>query len=267
MVPPMLGVFISYYLLIPYRLFSEYRRRWEYQQANKILSEVEKMKSNFLSLITHDLKTPVARIQGLAESFLQEKAGRLDTEDKKPIKAIIKNSVDLNDFITRILDISRMETSEVKLNLTSRDINALIEEISGRFHYIMKDKDITLEKDLEPLFSIKVDDQLIGQVIYNLLDNAIKYSDRGKKIFIKSWEEDDYVKVSVRDQGIGIEPEKIKNMFTKFYRIKDSRKQDVKGTGLGLYLVKYFIELHGGIITVDSKLDEGTVFTFMIPVK
>ncbi len=267
MIFPLLGVFIGYYLLVPYRLVNEYRRRWEFEQANKILSEVERMKSNFLSLITHDLKTPIARIQGLAESLLMGQGSKFEDMQKKPLKAIIKNSEELNDFITRILSLSRIETSEVKLNLTSRDLNALAEETVDKFKYMLKDKNIELEKDLEPLFSIKMDDQLIGQVIYNLMDNAVKYSDPGTKIKIKSWEEDQNVNLSVTDNGIGIGKEDLKNMFTKFYRVKDKRKEDVKGSGLGLYLVKYFIELHGGSIKVESKLNEGTTFTFTLPVK
>lgn len=267
MIYPLLGIFISYYLLIPYRLVNEYRRRWEFEQANKLLSQVEKMKSNFLSLVTHDLKTPIARIQGLGESILREEGEKLDEKQKTPIKAIIKNSESLNDFISRILSLSRIETSEIKLNLASRDINALIEETIEKFSYILQEKDMKVERDFEPLFSFKMDDQLIGQVIYNIMDNAIKYSDAGSAVRIKTWEEDNRVKVSIKDEGIGINPEDLKNMFTKFYRVKNAKKEEVKGSGLGLYLVKYFVELHGGKISVVSEPSKGSTFTFSLPMK
>ena len=225
------------------------------------------MKSNFLSLVTHDLKTPVARIQGLAESLLQSLRDKTGDEKVKPVKAIIKNSEDLNNFITRILGLAQIETSEVKLSLSSRDINALIEETVDKFQFISKDKQIAIEKDLEPLFSIKMDDKLIGQVIYNLIDNAVKYSGPGTTIYIKSWEESSYVHVSVSDEGIGISNENLKNMFTKFFRAEDPRTSDIKGSGLGLYLVKYFVGLHGGSISVTSELDKGSTFTFRLPIE
>jgi len=266
MVEPLFGVFISYYLLIPYRLVKEYRSRWEYQQANRILSEVERMKSNFLSLITHDLKTPIARIQGQTESLLRDFGKKLDDTQKKHLKSIMSNSEELNNFISRIIKLAQVEASKVKLNLTSRDINALIEETAQKFEYVFKDAGIELEKNLEPIFSTKMDVQLINQVLHNLIDNAIKYSGSGTKIIIRSWEQGGFVRVSVKDEGIGIKEEDLKRMFTKFYRIKDERVSDIKGSGLGLYLVKYFVELHGGNISVESEPNKGSTFTFSLPI-
>jgi len=265
-IEPLFGVFISYYLLIPYRLVSEYRSRWEYQQAHKILSEVEIMKSNFLSLITHDLKTPIARVHGIAESMLKEAFDKLNEEERKSLKAIMKNSDELNNFISRIIKLAQIEASKVKLNLESKDINALIEESLEHFTFFLKEKEIDLEKKLEPMFSTKMDVQLIAQVLYNLFDNAIKYSSHKSKITVSSLEEGGFVKVVVRDEGIGISQAHLKRMFSKFYRVKDERTTNVKGSGLGLYLVKYFVELHGGQISVESEPEKGSTFTFSLPI-
>jgi signal transduction histidine kinase len=119
---------------------------------------------------------------------------------------------------------------------------------------------MTIKKDLDPLYPIKVDIVLVNRVLANLIGNAIKYAGDGKEIFVKSWDDEQWVTIEVSDNGKGIKQEDIEHIFDKFYRVKNDDSHIIKGSGLGLYLVKYFIELHQGTITASSVLGEGTKF-------
>ncbi len=121
--------------------------------------------------------------------------------------------------------------------------------------------------DLEPMFAIEFDEQLIKQVLTNLLENAIKYNPKGTKVVVRSADLGDFVEVSVEDNGTGIDSDQMQRLFKKFSRSEKGTAERVKGTGLGLYLSKYFIELHGGSIFADSLLGQGSNFRFRLPVK
>jgi len=260
---PLMAVFISYYIFIPYRLIKESQARWKIEEEVKLLNKVEELKTNFLSLMTHDLKTPIARIQGLAEVILNE--GGLSDAQRQSIDKILQSSDEFNDFITKILNFTKIESAGVQLNLASRDINALVKENVDILTYDASTKGIVLETDLEPLFPIKIDPDLIRQVIKNLIENAIKYSHPGTRIHVQTTGGDGKVVLRVRDQGVGIPKKDLENIFLKFYRIKDDRLAMAKGTGLGLYLVKYFIELHKGTIVVESEPPKGSTFIVTLP--
>ncbi len=265
MTHPLIAIFVSYYFFIPYRLIVENKRGWEFEQKNKLLMQVEELKTNFMSMMSHDLKTPIARIQGMAEIALID-SERLAVNQKEALQTIIFSSEQLNGFIGSILDVSRIEDKAVKLHRTSRDINALIDEVVKKFEFLAQSKNIEFETQLEPLFSIKVDVELIRQALANLIENAIKYSKEGTKITICSKEENGRIQVQVKDQGRGIPQDEIDNVFLKFYRSKHVKETSIKGSGLGLYLAKYFVELHGGQINVESEFTKGSQFTIDLPV-
>ncbi len=265
-VHPLITLFISYYLVIPYRLVDEYKKRWHYQEKSEFMAELEQLKSNFLSLVSHDLKTPIARIQGNAELALNDSSELITENQKKSLQAIVQTTEGLNNYVESILDLTRIEGSKVHLNKTSKDINKIIEEVVTSKSLLARDKNITIETDLEPLFSFKFDVKLIQQVIANLVENAIKYSPTNSKIVLKSKEEQSSIQISVIDHGYGIPIEEQEKIFLKFYRLNDPKTQNEKGTGLGLYLVKYFVELHQGFVSLKSQIGEGSVFTITLPV-
>src|SRR5262249_18199509 len=124
---PLVGIFIGYYVVVPYRLIREYKKRWDYQRKNELLTQVEELKTNFLNLVTHDLKTPVARIQGLAEMLLSRASSDLKSGDRQTLANIILSTEELNHFISSILELSKVETNRLEPHLESRDINQLIE--------------------------------------------------------------------------------------------------------------------------------------------
>ncbi|HMN67230.1 MAG TPA: CHASE2 and HATPase_c domain-containing protein [Bdellovibrionales bacterium] len=258
---PLVAVFICYYFVIPYRLIIENRRSWEYYQKNRLLTQVEELKSNFMRMMSHDLKTPLARIQGMTEILQNES---LTQSQSKALNTIQESSHELTEFIGSILSLSRIESKEMKLQLKSRDVNGMVLDVIRKHEYMAKRKDIELVTELEPLFSIRVDEGLINTVLANLIENAIKYAPNGTKVLVSTEEVNNEVVIQVADQGRGIPREDLPRVFDRFYRAKNSRTVTA-GNGLGLYLAKYFVELHNGRIDVESQIDKGSTFTVRLP--
>ncbi len=261
---PFLAIFICYYFFIPYRLIIENRRSWEYYQKNKLLTQVEELKTNFLSMMSHDLKTPIARIQGMAE-VVRSDANPLSSVQSEAINTLRRSSDELLEFITSVLNLGRIESKAIQLHLQSKDVNSLVQEVVDKLDYLARSKQIEIRTELEPLFSIKFDVDLIRQVLSNLVENAIKYSPDKSSILVSSEERDGLIVVQVADQGPGIPEDELPHIFMKFYRSRNAEGSTIKGSGLGLYLAKYFVELHKGRIQVDSTLNQGSTFTVELP--
>jgi two-component system phosphate regulon sensor histidine kinase PhoR len=261
---PLISLALSFYLMIPLRLYSEHRKRYELEKQHKMLIEVEEMKTNFLQLVTHDLKTPVARIQGLTESLQRSLAEKLSVKDLELMSHIYSANAELNHFINSLLELTKLDHEGVRVHLQSKDINLLLENIVLKHRFAAQAKKIQVDTHFETLFPIKIDGDLISKVLSNLIDNAIKYSPEGTRIAITTQEVDSQVEIMIQDQGIGIPEEELQNLFSRFYRIKNDTTIKVKGTGLGLYLSKYFIEAHRGEIQVTSS-PAGTCFKIHLP--
>jgi signal transduction histidine kinase len=264
MAHPLLATFVCYYFFIPYRLIMENRRSWEYFQKNKLLTQVEELKSNFLRMMSHDLRTPLARIQGMANVVLSDPTP-LSENQRRAVETIYGSSEELADFIGSILSLGRIESKEIKLHLKSRDINSLLREVIRKAEFLARKKGVEIRTEFEPMFSFKVDEDLIRQVFTNLLENAIKYSPENGKILVSTEEIDGRAVVQVADQGIGIPEGDLPHVFEKFYRSRAVKQSDISGSGLGLYLVKYFVELHQGQVDVESEASKGSTFTVTLP--
>ncbi len=265
LVHPLLAMFFTYYLIVPYRAILEYKKRWEVQEKHDLLVQVEELKGNFLSLMSHDLKTPVARIQGLAEMVLRQ--GGLLPAQQDELNQIIASTESLDKFISKILNLTKVESNEIKLNKKSKDINKLIEQCVQKLEFQAKSKDIGVELNLDPLFPIHVDASLLIQVFTNIIDNAIKYSPPGSKVSISSKELSDFVEVTIEDNGAGLTEQEQQQLFTKFFRGSAIPGDQTKGSGLGLYLSKYFIELHNGSVQATSKVGSGSKFMIQLPIE
>lgn len=265
MAHPFLAIFLCYYFFIPYRLIVENRKSWEYYQKHKLLSEVEQLKTNFIGLMSHDLKTPLARIQGMTE-IIQKDASPLSSSQREALDLIKQSSVDLTAFISTILNYAKIESQGVELHKQSKDINQLLLEVVKKHEFLAKLKHIELKTELETLFSIKVDPELIKQVLSNLIENAIKYSPENSKVLISSEEIEGKIVIQVADQGSGIPSDELPNVFMKFFRSNNAKSSPIKGSGLGLYLAKYFVELHQGRIYCESTESEGSTFTVELPI-
>lgn len=262
---PYLAIFLCYYFFIPYRLIIENRKSWEFQQKHELLRQVEELKTNFISMMSHDLKTPIARIQGMTDVIIKDTV-ILSSQQREAIDHIKASGNDLLKFVDSTLNYARIESEGVALHRQSRDLNELIKEVVHRSEFLAKAKNIQLITELEPLFSISIDPDLIKQVLSNLVENAIKYSPNESKILITSEENDGYTVVQIADQGPGIPADELPNVFMKFFRSRQAKNSPVKGSGLGLYLAKYFIELHQGRIGVESSIGQGSTFTIELPI-
>lgn len=264
MIHPLLAIFICYYFSIPYRLIVENRRSWEYFQKHKLLKQVEELKTNFLSMMSHDIKTPIARIQGMTE-ILQSAKEKLSNEENEAVSTIQDSASELSEFISTILDLGRIENQKVKLKLQSKDVNSLLQEVIDKHRFLADKKEIQVICEFEPLFSSKLDVELMRQVFANLIENSIKYSPQKAKVLISTEEAEQKIIIQVADQGQGISPDELENIFMKFYRSKKAKSSTTKGSGLGLYLAKYFVELHQGTLEVESTVGQGSTFTVTLP--
>lgn len=253
-----LSIFVVYYIWVPFRAIEEYQTRYAIQEESKLLKQVDHLKQNFISLMSHDLKTPVAKIAGIADILKMKLPPEKEQQDL--VENITESTKELNSFINSILDLTKIESQNLTLNIESKDVNKTIEGIVDKLSFEASTKKIQLEAELSPLYPIAIDVVLMNRVISNLIENAIKYSGEGKSVLVKTWDDAQWVYIEIRDNGPGIKSEDLSHIFDKFYRVKNDFTHVIKGSGLGLYLVKYFIELHNGVITASSQPGQGTSF-------
>jgi two-component system, OmpR family, phosphate regulon sensor histidine kinase PhoR len=252
-------VFISYFVFLNYKLNKKEQLAWRLEKEKAYKDEMDEMKKNFLNLFSHDLKTPIAKILGQIEILDGEpqQSDRLNDGLQK----IRKYSNELNQYVKNILKISQIESNRFLLKIEPCDINSLIKNGVNMIRPLAEEKKISIQETLEPLFSINCDKDLVQQIILNILENAIKFSPSNSTINISSIEEESFVVVSVQDHGRGIKLEDQDKIWRKFYRTDDN----TEGTGLGLYLVKYFVEAHDGAVFVESDGVNGSVVGFKLP--
>jgi two-component system, OmpR family, phosphate regulon sensor histidine kinase PhoR len=256
-------ILIVWVVFVGYQATKVERRNYMLEQEQKYLQELEQLKSNFVSLISHDLKTPLAKIQSVVDRL--RKNSEVNTEINKDFLSLENYTSELNRYIQSILKVMRVESRDFQINKTSVDLNEMIEDVVKSLQPLAQMKNLNLKLELEPLFLVDLDAILIREVIHNIIENAIKYSLEGKEIIVKSFEtEDEEIGFLVEDQGEGIPPDEISTVWGKFVR-GQSQSHRSKGTGLGLYLVKYFVELHAGRVTLQSTLGQGTTIGFYLP--
>ena len=229
----------------------------------KRLSEVI---TDFINNMTHELKTPIATISLSSEMIM-----RLDLDDdlekaKKYAGIIFKENKRLETQVERVLNISTLDTENTTLNKKSLDFHELLAEVKDTFDFnqLANGGKILIENNAS-VFTIQADPIHITNVVYNLLDNAVKYSTTKPLISITTKNERNHLVIEIKDNGIGIRKEDLKMIFDKFYRVSTGNIHDIKGFGLGLFYVKLIINEHNGSIDVKSKLGEGSTFTIKLP--
>jgi signal transduction histidine kinase len=225
--------------------------------------EADELKDTFISIISHELKTPVALIKGYAGTLRREDA-QWDPSVVKDSLAVIEEEADrLTSLIEDLLDASRLQAGGLTPNLCEVDLPKLAGRVAERLGRQFSDRDI--RTDFSPDFpEISADEERIGQVISNLISNAVKYSPAGTPVEILGRAAPDQVTVTVADRGYGIEAEDASHVFERFFRGPAAAKR-TKGAGLGLYLAKAVVEAHGGKIWIESKPGEGTRVSFSLP--
>ena len=227
------------------------------------LERLQRMRSQFLGNVSHELRTPIFSIQGYLETLLN---GAIDDPkvNKHFLQKANQNTVSLSNLLNDLIDISMIESGEMRMSYRYFDINIFIQSIVNEFAQMAGEKNIKIifnpAKEGLQVFG---DKDKIRQVFVNLLQNAIKYTDEGS-IEILLDEEKKLVKISVKDTGIGIPEEDLNRIFERFYRVDKARSRAVGGTGLGLAIVKHIIEAHNSKIIVQSKQGEGSTFSFKL---
>lgn|GEM_PF-1809714 len=223
-------------------------------------------KSEFLANMSHELRTPLTAVMGFSEILLREIPGTLNEKQKEYLQDIYQSGEHLLNLINDILDLSKIEAGKLELELERFDIEDLIEESLIFFKEKAMRHNIRIQKRLgEGIGELYADRRKVKQVIMNLLSNAFKFTPDGGTITVEVQRQDNEVVFSVEDTGPGISEEDQKRLFKPFEQLQSPLTKKVKGTGLGLYLSKRLVELHGGRIWVKSELGKGSIFSFSIP--
>ena len=252
---------VTYITFLSFQLTLKEYLNTQLENEKRFLFEVEELKNNFLSLISHDLKNPIAKIQAICDRLMAQYSQHEFTSDILSLREI---STELHRYIKTILHITRVESRDFRISKDATDINEIVEAVVQQLEPLAKNKKISIRLELEPMFLIEADHVLIHEVILNIIENAIKYSPDESVVKITTQEVDDNVLVMVEDAGPGISEDEQQKIFEKFYRGEIS-KLHTKGSGLGLYLVKYFVELHHGKILLESQPKKGTKIGFSLP--
>jgi signal transduction histidine kinase len=228
--------------------------------------ELTQLKSEFVTLVSHELRSPLTAITGYVELLLEGHEGTLTEVQRESLKIVQRNGEQVLALIEDLLDISRMEASRLELKHTTLDLARLVREVASSLRPQIEAKGQRLTLELaEALPAVSGDADRVTQILTNLLSNAHKYTAPGGSVTITARGEGNGVRVSVRDTGIGLSPDDQARLFTKFFRAQNSVTQGVRGTGLGLMITRALVELHGGEITVTSALGQGSMFSFTLP--
>lgn len=285
-------IYVGYLLIQSVRHEIERRKKLqeltaELRAANKKLAELDALKTEFVSIASHELLTPISAIQGYLSMILDEKILPMDDPKTEEILKKVHGSSDrLARLVTDLLNVSRIESGRIVMEKQKFDINQVIKIATGEL------KVKTAEKNLELLWSPQVqpkvyaDKDRMKQVLINVVGNAIKFTEKGKveisTEFVKNKElgiklegtgdrakrtpvRGDFVIIHVKDTGIGIPKEELSNIFKKFHRIGDWQTRSTGGTGLGLFIAKNILELLGGKIWAESEYGKGSIFSFSVP--
>jgi len=229
------------------------------------LKKLEQVRSQFLANVSHELRTPVFSIQGFIETLLD---GAIDdpTVNRNFLEKARQHTIRLNNLLNDLIEISRIESGEMKMSFRYFDIENFLKQVVDEMKSEAENKAIDLRylenrtRDVEVLG----DKERLKQVMINLIDNALKYTDSGGKVDVYFEDGEDLVKVFVKDTGCGIAQEHIPRIFERFYRVDKDRSREVGGTGLGLAIVKHIVEAHKGELIVQSELKKGSKFGFTL---
>ena len=228
--------------------------------------EVDRLKSEFVSHVSHELKTPLTSIKGYVDNLRDRIVGDLNERQEEYLERVGKNTDRLIRMIDDLLNISRIESGKMTLNFSNLIMSELIEEVSRGL------RPLATQKKIEMSFMksdgdgyVIADRDKIEQAVINLVNNAILYTPPGGKVMISMEHDQGYIKTSIRDTGVGIPTEEQPLIFDRFYRLEKDSILEPRGTGLGLYITRNVIEMHGGKIWVTSEFGKGSEFTFTLP--
>jgi len=240
-----------------------------YQGMTAQLAELDKLKAEFVSVASHELKTPINVIVGYLELLQEDIYGELNPKQREICATLSKQAQTLTRLVKRLLDISRFEAGGGKLERRQVDLDRFLHSFETSFQVLALQREISFRvvrgDDLPS--QVLWDEDRINEVLGNLLSNAFKFTDRGGTVELAVEGGESEVCLMVRDTGVGIAAEQLPHIFEKFYQANNQAYAAVKGTGLGLAIAREIVEAHGGNISVESTLGTGTTFTITLPVR
>ncbi|EXX87324.1 histidine kinase [Paenibacillus darwinianus] len=229
------------------------------------IRRLERMRSEFVANVSHELKTPIAAVKGFAETLLGGAVNDPDTA-KAFLQIIYDESERLNRLIGNILELSKVESRRVPLQFSPVELSSFTEKTLELLASEASRKGILLDAAVEPGLYAEADEDRLRQIMMNLLSNGINYTPEGGRVTVKVDGDDDHIRIRISDTGIGIPKKDLPRIFERFYRVDKARSRSSGGTGLGLSIVKHLVELHKGTIAVDSTVGAGSTFTIELPV-
>jgi signal transduction histidine kinase len=259
---------LSHTLQIPPNENEEFGRlAASYQTMARQLAELERLRAEFVSVASHELKTPINVIIGYLELLQEGIYGELAPPQKDILKTITKQANSLTRLVKRLLDISRFEASGGKLDVREIDLRRFLTTLESSFSVLANQRDIAFSVNHGADLPSKVywDEDRINEVLGNLISNAFKFTPRGGTVGLTVECQDNRVSITVRDTGAGISAEQLPHIFDKFFQADNQAQAATKGTGLGLAIAKEIVEAHGGRITVESEVAKGTTFVVVLP--
>ncbi len=241
-------------------------QKMELEQANRKLLGLEKLKDEFVSLASHELRTPMTAIKGFISMIQEGDFGKLSKEMEEPINDIGASTDRLIHLVNDMLNVSRIEAGRLKFTLVETDLDAIIAEVISTLQPIAISKKIILDYKKQKEILVQADVDKVKQVLNNLVGNSLKFTDQGG-IIITTEQEGDRIKIFIADTGMGITPDNQKKLFGKFQQISSQQKGKPIGTGLGLYLSKELVQKMGGDIWIEkSEIGKGSIFAFSLPI-
>ena len=236
----------------------------ELVRSLRTIEVISKMKSDFISSVSHELRTPLTSVKGFSSLLVEEKFGKLPENAKERLIKIDENVDKLMEIVNALLDISRIESGRMDIKIVPAEIVRLIKDTADFLSPQMTTKKLTLTLDLPEKLNVYMDKSLIERALINIVSNAIKFTPEGGKIKIGCKKEPDKALIFISDTGYGIEKEAMDKMFQEFYRVNNPIIKGIKGSGLGLSLVKRIIETHKQKIWLESEPGKGTTFYFTL---
>lgn len=231
------------------------------------LKEMDQMKTDLMSMVTHEIRTPLATVRGFAQILLK---GGIPAEKSSEFLGIInRQSNRLVNLVNDFLDISRIESGRQAVTKAPFEMDKLVQNSIADLKPLAEEKNIELRYNppAGPIPEVFADRGLLEQALINLVSNGIKYSPKGAYVEVSLTRENSHLRVDVKDNGLGVPKDALPRLFEKFYRVRCDDRKDIIGTGLGLSLVKQIVEVHGGQISVQSEHGAGSTFTFTVPLK
>ncbi|HUX12775.1 MAG TPA: ATP-binding protein [Spirochaetia bacterium] len=228
------------------------------------MKQLEQIRKDFVSNVSHELKTPVTSIKGFVETLIdgamedRERAGHF-------LRIILKQTDRIHDIIEDLLSLARLEQNESPIQTKRCDVSQILGASADNCRIVAHDKAIEIRQTISGEREIICNASLVEQAVTNLIDNAIKYSPSGTEVTVAVTNRPDHVSISVIDQGQGIPDRDLSRIFERFYRVDRARTRDIGGTGLGLAIVKHIAIAHGGEVEVISQLGKGSTFTLSLP--